>query len=367
MRNTFITKIHIGKVRHLENVDIVLSENERKHLILTGKNGCGKTSVLEEFRTLVWARQNRNKSYSYNEANLGITLSDGISNLFDIIFAYISMGRGNMVVPNVVARVDNGNKMDITRSASSDFLNYILHLYVKYLSAKDTDSNSEEVKQYISWFDRFTQALRDIYDCQELELKPDMKNFTFRIILPGRESFNLNEMSDGYKAFLEIYMELIMRFESADAVVEYNQPAIVLIDEVETHLHVELQRRALPFLTKMFPNVQFIVTTHSPFVITSLANAVVFDLEKLIRLDVDDLTEYSYTDIVEGYYGVSECSASLKTDFDRYVELCSRDSRTAAEREETRKLFERLSKIPGTSPLSMAFYLFERRTRNGKD
>jgi recombinational DNA repair ATPase RecF len=47
MQELFITKIHIGKVRHLENIDIALSDSERKHLILTGKNGSGKSSLLE--------------------------------------------------------------------------------------------------------------------------------------------------------------------------------------------------------------------------------------------------------------------------------------------------------------------------------
>ena len=46
MEPTFLTGIHIHKVRHLENIDIPLSATTRKNLILTGKNGSGKTSVL---------------------------------------------------------------------------------------------------------------------------------------------------------------------------------------------------------------------------------------------------------------------------------------------------------------------------------
>ena len=48
MEQTFLTDIEIKKVRHLENISIPLDKNKRKHLILTGKNGSGKTSVLEE-------------------------------------------------------------------------------------------------------------------------------------------------------------------------------------------------------------------------------------------------------------------------------------------------------------------------------
>ena len=46
----YITKIKINSVRHLKNIEIPLSENERKHLIITGKNGSGKTSLLEALR-----------------------------------------------------------------------------------------------------------------------------------------------------------------------------------------------------------------------------------------------------------------------------------------------------------------------------
>ena len=46
MGNIFVSKIVIDKVRHLENIEIDLSTEEKKHLILTGKNGSGKTSVL---------------------------------------------------------------------------------------------------------------------------------------------------------------------------------------------------------------------------------------------------------------------------------------------------------------------------------
>jgi recombinational DNA repair ATPase RecF len=60
MTDTFITKIQIDKVRHLNNLTIELSETERKHLILTGKNGSGKTSVLEVMRDFVQAYRHKN-------------------------------------------------------------------------------------------------------------------------------------------------------------------------------------------------------------------------------------------------------------------------------------------------------------------
>ena len=51
----FITSIHINEVRHLKNIEIKLSPEKRQHLILTGKNGSGKTSVLQAMKDYLCA------------------------------------------------------------------------------------------------------------------------------------------------------------------------------------------------------------------------------------------------------------------------------------------------------------------------
>ncbi len=50
MENIFLTKLDIKSVRHLHGIEIPLSDTVRKHLILTGKNGSGKTSTLESLK-----------------------------------------------------------------------------------------------------------------------------------------------------------------------------------------------------------------------------------------------------------------------------------------------------------------------------
>jgi predicted ATP-binding protein involved in virulence len=49
-------------------------------------------------------------------------------------------------------------------------------------------------------------------------------------------------------------------------------PAIVLIDEIDTYLHISVQQKILAVLVEKFPNIQFIVTTHSPYTIGSIPN-----------------------------------------------------------------------------------------------
>ena len=78
---------------------------------------------------------------------------------------------------------------------------------------------------------------------------------------------------------------------------QYDVEGIVLIDELETHLHVELQRKILPFLTEFFPRIQFIITTHSAYILNSISNACIYDLDKQVRFA--DFSSYSADEIAE--------------------------------------------------------------------
>ena len=120
---------------------------------------------------------------------------------------------------------------------------------------------------------------------------------------------------------------------------------IVLIDEVETHLHLALQRKIMPFLTRLFPNIQFIVSTHSPFVVNSIDNAVIYDLENHITVP-NGLTNYSYEGVVEGYFKVDELSDDLKQKFERYKALAQQSEHSDDELDELMDLELYLDNIP---------------------
>lgn len=85
----------------------------------------------------------------------------------------------------------------------------------------------------------------------------------------------LDDMSDGYRSVIALVLDLVMQmvrsfgsFEIQVAGGSLTVPyeGVVLIDEVDAHLHVEWQKRIGFWLKEHFPNIQFIVTTHSPFI-----------------------------------------------------------------------------------------------------
>ena len=89
------------------------------------------------------------------------------------------------------------------------------------------------------------------------------------------QKFAMDEMSDGYKNTLSMIGDIAYRMAVlnpmlGDKVLE-KTPGIILIDEVDLHLHPQWQQTIISDLNTIFPNVQFIVTSHAPAVINSVA------------------------------------------------------------------------------------------------
>ena len=371
LQDFFIKRIHVIKVRNIKNLDITLSETARKHLILTGKNGSGKTSLLEAMKELLekgimFGKQGLDLKLSQttNVQKTGIILEPDLKlgDLAKVAVAYIS-ARGfrvpDITPPKALESIDISVKPSINIPMVKEIYKYMNNLKLQAAYPRST-LEKENIEK---WFSNFESILKEVYQRDDLQVLYNASSHDFIISIPDLEPFALNKMSDGFAAYINIFMELLLRLDDGNSNVNFASPGIILIDEIETHLHVELQKRALPFLTKMFPNVQFIVATHSPFVITSVDNAVVFDLEKAAelqaleqdtdgaRLDSSDspLTSYSYEDIVEGFYDISGYSATFEREFSRYRQLCQSPHLTDEENDERIKLKIKMNLIPASA------------------
>ncbi|WP_270698282.1 AAA family ATPase [Aeromonas sp. QDB05] len=111
----------------------------------------------------------------------------------------------------------------------------------------------------------------------------------------SRQTLRISQLSDGYKIVLGLVMDLARRMVEANPTPQTLQgissplalPAIVLIDEIDLHLHPKWQQQVLGDLTRIFPNAQFIVTTHSPQVLTTVAR------ENIRQLGADEQGAYA--------------------------------------------------------------------------
>ena len=225
---------------------------------------------------------------------------------------------------------------------------YLVHLKTQQSYARN-EGDQETVEVLEQWFTRFTEALKTLLDDPDLKLEYDYRNYNFQIIEEGRNPFGFDQLSDGYSAAIQIVADLILRMEQnwlkKGNLSTYDTEGIVLIDELETHLHIALQKKILPFLTTFFPRIQFIVTTHSPYILNSIEECVIYDLEKQIRME--DMSDYSAEGIVEGYFGLEAYSEKLLKNVKRYAELVEKDNPTEEERDERARIRTELKQLSG--------------------
>ncbi|MBT2606031.1 AAA family ATPase [Bacillus sp. ISL-53] len=92
------------------------------------------------------------------------------------------------------------------------------------------------------------------------------------ILLTETGQFLLDAVSGGIGSIIDLAWQIYM-YDNEE------KEFVVLIDEIENHLHPSMQRQILPNLIDAFPNTQFIVTTHSPFVVNSVADSWVYALK----------------------------------------------------------------------------------------
>lgn len=97
-------------------------------------------------------------------------------------------------------------------------------------------------------------------------------NIIFQDEVTG-EKMDVDMLSDGFKSLFSIIGAIIMRLSIMGGDDEnpfYMNEAIVLIDEIDCHIHPRWQRNIIPGLKQLFPNCQYIVSTHSPYILESV-------------------------------------------------------------------------------------------------
>ncbi len=149
-----------------------------------------------------------------------------------------------------------------------------------------------------------------------LSILPDytdlkVKRSRMQIVLKKQDhELVLNQLSDGEKNLLVMVADIARRLAIANPDPTKNAlkgEGIILIDEIELHLHPQWQRDIIPRLTSTFPNCQFIVTTHSPQVLSNVKKENVFIVEDFQVYPADAYTfGRDSNSILSELMGVSE-------------------------------------------------------------
>lgn len=158
--------------------------------------------------------------------------------------------------------------------------------------------------ELLKYYEGFEKVLKIVLPKKLGFNKIGIRNFEI-LLETETGDFMLDAVSGGIGALIDLTWQIY------NYVIENDDEIAVIIDEVENHLHAEMQRSILPDLRMAFPNVQFIITTHSPLVIGSVKESNVFalrynDNNKINQTELDLMNKAkSATEILNEVLGVS--------------------------------------------------------------
>ena len=164
----------------------------------------------------------------------------------------------------------------------------------------------------------------------------------------------LSSLGLGYRTAIAWMVDLAVRLfrrypDSKDPLAE---PAIVLVDEIDLHLHPKWQRNIMGFLTERFPNTQFIVTAHSPLVVQAAKDANIVLLRRegdrvVIDNDPEIVENWRVDQVLTSVFELPTARpASLEPLLTRRQEILSRARLSKADEAELQQLETQIGSLP---------------------
>lgn len=339
------------------NITYVMGSSLEKHTQFPVTISCD--GVIDK-REIKWSRQLKsiNGSTTYGDA---YTIKDIATNLQNSI----KKGDTSIALP-IISYYGTGRLWAQKKAKRYNYKNTLINRFSGYIDCLSSISNE---KLMLKWFSKMTMqelqlgknmpelvaVKKAIATCYQdsgsnvsdiniiFNIQSDELEISFLGEDGNRVKQSFHELSDGFKNTLSLVADISYRMAILNPQylgdVNEKTTGIILIDEIDQHLHPLWQKKILSSLMKIFPNVQFIVTTHSPSIISSAQK------EQLIVLDGKEA--YTYNDNVYGkdvnsvlsdIMGVSSRPDEIMNAFDKFY-----DSLEKADYSKARSILKYLS------------------------
>jgi predicted ATP-binding protein involved in virulence len=227
-------------------------------------------------------------------------------------------------------------------------------LQADYAVARSAPNNTARLKKR---FDLIQNTLKQLLpDISDIRITPadDNKPRPTAEFLTPYGWVPLKSLSLGYKTVIAWIVDLAARLtesypNSEDPLAE---PAVVLVDEIDLHLHPKWQRTIMSFLTERFPNTQFIVTAHSPLVVQAAKNANIVLLRRegdrvVIDNDPEIIDNWRVEQVLSSVFELpSPHSPDIAPLIERRRKLLAKSKLTAKDERELKKLEAQIGTIP---------------------
>lgn len=357
MENFRIERLQVAQIGPFRDIEINFKpkkEVDKAEIhILTGENGTGKSTILqclsfpkfssgEVIVNKFWTTKPLSSftiQYSVSSPPMKWYLNQGQlrsdhwgpilneynskigaeSNMVEFEFVILAYSGYRQINDFKVTGIQEINDKPLYRA--NDFTNsinpqnlfqWLVNIQARELIAKGK-GDSQKARQYRNTIEIIENALGEII---ESEVKFDLEEDPLGVkIKVDGQLLNFDQLPDGLKSMVSWMGDLLMRMDrlkwvNDTPILERN--FILLLDEIEVHLHPAWQRKILPVVQKLFKNAQIFISTHSPFVVGSVDGAWVHRFEKKDGYSVlagppilsEDANSYDY--ILEEIFGIKK-------------------------------------------------------------
>lgn len=405
-----IQNIHIQNFRGIKNLHI--TEVDPRMNIIVGINGAGKTSVLDALSILLSWMIARMKSASAKGAypkdsdvsldsktpcSLSITIEDGVSWSIHKSKAFSSrntsyktdLGQMTTFAERIVQGVDSGGNVPVImyypveRAIASAPVNLHRSEPVIWDVYKDALSGNANFRSLFEWYRRQedieNELIRDDATYRDRNLDsvrraigsffPDFSELRVRrrprqamVVKKGNKVIEFSQLSQGEKCYLSLVCDIARRLAIANPGLSnpLEGEGIVLVDEIDLHLHPKWQSEIVPKLMEVFPNCQFFLSTHSAIVLSDIKKSQIIPIKEGDKVDIsfDPYGKLS-SQIMTNYFDTPrQRSRAVANDIDNAFRALR-----AGDAKEFSKLFNKLLLIIGASDTDMVNLRIEAQRR----
>jgi energy-coupling factor transporter ATP-binding protein EcfA2 len=224
--------------------------------------------------------QVRNMRINGSKYGSGITTPEPLEGPPPVSYAYGTgrrIGASSLALPNRNDSTESLFSDDVSLRNAEEWL-----LQLDYSAVKPSKIRDRQKQRLQMVKDVLVKVLPDVSAVQVTAPTPEKQ-------IPGVEFKTpygwvpLSQLGYGYRTMIAWVIDFASRMverypDSPDPLAE---PAVVLVDEIDLHLHPKWQRELIGFLTERFPNTQFIVTAHSPLIVQSAPDANIALLKRV--------------------------------------------------------------------------------------
>ncbi|EFK60141.1 AAA family ATPase [Sphingobacterium spiritivorum] len=289
--------VNYGPIKNLQINEIPFSS---QWIFFTGENGTGKTSILRAIATAICNQKIQVSGFEDENAEISLKLflssSDTITYLypynqtlendtFPLTHGFAAYGQSRLKTTH---GLDSKNLEFISTELTSSLFNDETHLidlqYQFDIWRSQQRIRFDKRENYIT--EILTDILPNLYDIKfddqidgvsvTTYIEKDHENAEFAKV-------TFNKLASGLKSMIAMIGDILIRLYNQQP--DVNDPSeftgIVLIDEIDIHLHPKLQKQIVQQLSKTFPKVQFIASTHSPIsFLGAPKNSQIFRVER---------------------------------------------------------------------------------------